>query len=203
MNYFNRAFCSSLGRIFFPVLFSIIGCGQTVWAESSDYPKAKVDFNDYKNLVAKVEKHRLGRLIGFNSFLRMSQEPNTIIIDARSKFRFDRIHIKGAVHLNFSDFTQDNLKELIPDVTTKVLIYCNNNFSGNQVDFASKIADPRAFAGVSPAAQFEVQEKPIMMALNISTYINLYGYGYHNVYELDELVNVNDDRIVFEGSVVR
>lgn len=34
------------------------------------------------------------------------------------------------------------------------------------------------------------------------TYINLYGYGYRNVYELDELVNVKDPRIVFEGSVV-
>jgi hypothetical protein len=41
-----------------------------------------------------------------------------------------------------------------------------------------------------------------MMALNIPTYVNLYGYGYHNVYELNELVNVNDPRITFEGSIV-
>ena len=41
-----------------------------------------------------------------------------------------------------------------------------------------------------------------MMALNIPTYINLYGYGYRNVYELDELVNVKDPRIHFEGSIV-
>ena len=38
------------------------------------------------------------------------------------------------------------------------------------------------------------------MALNIPTYINLYGYGYKNVYELDELVNVGDPRIKFEGT---
>jgi hypothetical protein len=41
-----------------------------------------------------------------------------------------------------------------------------------------------------------------MMALNIPTYITLYGYGYRNVYELNELVKVSDPRITFEGSVV-
>jgi hypothetical protein len=51
-------------------------------------------------------------------------------------------------------------------------------------------------------AQFNLQEKPLMMALNIPTYVNLYGYGYHNVYELHEHVNVNDHRITFEGSIV-
>jgi hypothetical protein len=42
-----------------------------------------------------------------------------------------------------------------------------------------------------------------MMALNVPTYINLYGYGYHNVYELDELVNVKDPRVKFEGTEVK
>jgi hypothetical protein len=50
--------------------------------------------------------------------------------------------------------------------------------------------------------QFNAQAKPLMMALNIPTYVNLYGYGYRNIYELDELVNVSDSRITFEGSIV-
>jgi hypothetical protein len=41
-----------------------------------------------------------------------------------------------------------------------------------------------------------------MLALNIPTYVNLYGYGYRNVYELDELVKVDDPRVTFEGSIV-
>ena len=44
------------------------------------------------------------------------------------------------------------------------------------------------------------------MALNIPTYINLYGYGYvygyRNVYELNELVKVSDPKIEFEGTTV-
>jgi hypothetical protein len=110
--------------------------------------------------------------------------------------------VKGAKHLSFTDFTQNNLGEVIPSFETTILIYCNNNFEGNQTDFASKVAMPINRSGDIITAQFNSQEKPLMMALNIPTYINLYGYGYHNVYELNELVNVNDPRINFEGSIV-
>ncbi|HNB99804.1 MAG TPA: rhodanese-like domain-containing protein, partial [Leptospiraceae bacterium] len=115
-----------------------------------------------------------------------------IILDTRSPAMYKSKHIKGAVHLNFSDFTQRNLARVIPSFDTKVLIYCNNNFEDDQVNFASKIAAP-------PVAN---NTTPITLALNIPTYINLYGYGYKNVYELKELVSVRDERISFEGTSV-
>ena len=172
-------------------------------AQNTNYPKAKVSFDDFKRLVAEVETQRASRLIDLNTFLKMSKEEGVIIFDSRSDFRFDRIHLKGAKHLAFTDFTQANLRKLIPDSKTKILIYCNNNFEGNQTDFATKalFRQPPNSDG-STASQFAVQAKPITLALNIPTYINLYGYGYGNVYELDELVNVKDPRITFEGSVV-
>jgi len=172
------------------------------FAQTTNYPKAKVSFDDFKGLVAKVETHRASRLVDLNTFMKMSKEPGVIILDSRSTFRFERIHVKGARHLAFTDFTQDNLQKVIPSFETKILIYCNNNFDGNQKDFASKIALPRPKPSNAVATQFAAQAKPIMMALNIPTYINLYGYGYRNVYELNELVNVNDPRIAFEGSIV-
>jgi hypothetical protein len=171
-------------------------------ALNASYPKAKVSFDDFKGLVAEVEAHRADRLVDLGTFLRMSKEPGTVILDTRSTFRFERIHVEGARHLSFPDFTQDNLRSVIPSFGTTVLIYCNNNFEGNQTDFASKIAMPPANADVSPAEQFAAQAKPLMMALNIPTYVNLYGYGYRNVYELNELVDVNDPRINFEGTIV-
>jgi rhodanese-related sulfurtransferase len=171
-------------------------------AQGTNYPKAKVSFDDFKGIVAEVETHRAARLIDLNTFLKMSKEEGVIILDSRSDFRFDRIHLKGAKHLAFTDYTQDNLKKLIPDPETKILIYCNNNFDGNQTDFASKVAVPRPKSDKAAAAQFAAQAKPLMMALNIPTYINLYGYGYRNVYELHELVKVNDPRITFEGTIV-
>ena len=167
--------------------------------EQKNYPKALVDYNDFKNLVNDVEKHRLERLISLDNFLEMSKEKNVVILDSRSDSRFNRKHLKWAIHLDFTNFTQENLKKLIPDPNTKILIYCNNNFEGDQVDFASKISLPKNNA----ETQITSNRKPIMLALNIPTYINLYGYGYKNIYELDELVNVNDKRIKFEWTVVK
>lgn len=167
--------------------------------QQATYAKALVNFADFKNLVAEVERKRTEHLIPLDQFLKMSKEKNTIVLDSRSEFRFKRKHLSGAVHLSFTDFTQENLNKLIPDINTRILIYCNNNFDGDQIDFASKIAFPAAAA----ETQILSNRKPIMLALNIPTHINLYGYGYRNIYELDELVKVKDPRINFAGSEVK
>jgi len=180
------------------VVITLILVGSGWLFGTNSYPEAKVSFKDFKSLVSKAEKHRQQRLINLDEFLEMAEQDGVIILDTRSKLRFDRIHVKGATHLNFSDFTQDNLSEIIPSPDTTILIYCNNNFEGNQVDFTSKVFVPPTVV----ATQFAEQEKPLMMALNIPTYINLYGYGYKNVFELNELVDVDDPRISFEGSIL-
>jgi len=168
----------------------------------ANYPKARVSYEDFKQLVEEVESHRKDRIVSLDQFIEISKQPNVIILDTRSAFRYDRIHIKGAKHLSFTDFTQTNLAEAIPSKDTVVLIYCNNNFDGNQVDFASKSAPSRPRAGRALTSQIASQEKPVQLALNVPTYINLFGYGYHNVYELGELVKVTDPRIQFDGSIV-
>lgn len=179
--------------------------GASAMSAPKEYSKAKVSFSDFKNLVSNVEEHRAKRLVDLDTFLKMSKQPNTIVLDSRSTFRFDRIHLGGAKHLSFTDFTQENLAKVIPSFDTIILIYCNNNFNGNPIDFASKVALPSEQVKKikDPIAnQMVAQEKPIMLALNIPTYINLFGYGYRNIYELDELVEVKDPRIKFEGSIV-
>jgi hypothetical protein len=150
-----------------------------------------VDFNSYEKLVKKVKKHREARMVSLNSFIEMSKQPGVIILDTRSDSMYNAKHIKGAIHLNFSDFTEDNLAELIPDKNTVILIYCNNNFSDDQVNFATKSSRP-----ATPAAP------PVTLALNIPTYINLYGYGYRNVYELSQTVSTKNKKVAFEGTAV-
>jgi rhodanese-related sulfurtransferase len=189
--------------IFFAIAAMLLASVASEQSTRPNHPKAKVSFEDFKGLVSEVEAHRASRLVDLDTFLKMSQEPGVIILDSRSTFRYERLHLKGAKHLSFTDFTQANLKQVIPSFETRILIYCNNNFEGNQVDFASKIAlpPPSAPAGRAEATQFAAQARPRMMALNIPTYVNLYGYGYRNVYELDELVKVTDPRVKFEGTV--
>lgn len=196
-----------MNRLLFVVaaglLFPWAALAQPPAKAGGKYPPAKVNFEDFKELVREVEGHRARRVVDLNTFLKMSQEPGVLVLDTRSAFRYERIHLKGAKHLAFTDFTQDNLAKVIPDAATKVLIYCNNNFEGNPVDFASKVGGLlRPDARKAVISQVSSQKKPVMLALNIPTYINLYGYGYREVYELGELVNVNDPRIRFEGTVV-
>ncbi len=169
-------------------------------ASATGYPEARVSYDDFKELVAEVESHRASRLVDLDTFLEMSRRQDVIILDTRSAFRYERIHVKGARHLSFTDLTQQNLAEVIPSFDTTILIYCNNNFEGNPRDFATKVAVPTPRP--DPASQLAAQERPRMMALNVPTYINLYGYGYRNVYELNELVDVTDPRIEFAGSIV-
>lgn len=186
----------------FVALLALLALTYVAGAQDTPYPKAKVSFEDFMGLVMEVEAFRQNRLIDLDTFLKMSKEPGVIILDTRSAFRFERIHLKGARHLAFTDFTQDNLSDVIPSFDTRILIYCNNNFDGNETDFASKMVMPQVNSDGTSARQFAGQEKPLMMALNIPTFINLYGYGYRNVYELHELVRVDDPRVVFEGSAV-
>ena len=65
---------------------------------------------------------------------------------------------------------------MLPDKTTRILIYCHNNFVGEQKAFPTKIA---------------------VASLNLSTYISLYSYGYRNVYELGPLLDIKTSKLEF------
>jgi hypothetical protein len=45
--------------------------------------------------------------------------------------------------------------------------------------------------------------KLVQVALNIQTFINLYGYGYRNVRELDAVIDFNDPAVRWTGTGVR
>jgi len=158
------------------------------------------DYDAFKKLVDEVESHREARMVSLERFNSMSKLDSTIILDTRSKAQYDLKHIKGAIHLNFADFTQLNLFNIAPNKNTQILIYCNNNFLNDQIAFPTKAAMPIDFE-IMDAAR-ELDDLGITMALNIPTYINLYGYGYRNVYELKDLISVYDQSVEFEGTSV-
>ncbi len=143
--------------------------------------KANIDYSGFVQLSNEVQQYRQQRMVSLDDFLKMSEEAGTIILDTRSKAAYDGKHLKGAVHLNFSDFTEAKLAKVIPSKDTRILIYCNNNI----------LNDPMSFA---------MKSRPL--ALNIPTFINLYGYGYKNIYEMANLVPVEHPDLVFEGALV-
>ncbi len=167
----------------------------------SERPSEIVDFDGYIALVAEVQSYRKNRLVNLDRFLELAQQPNTIILDTRSQKFFELKHIKGAQNLNFSDFTMGSLAGIIPNPETTILIYCNNNFIGDAKAFPSKTFIP---SKSKPIVRDGIEnKKPISLALNIPTFINLYGYGYRNIYELESLINVSDSRLEFEGKAVK
>src|SRR3954454_19617244 len=125
-----------------------------------------IDMSGYLKVAAEAATYRESRRLTEDEFIKLSSEPGTIVLDARSKEKYDELHIKGAVNLSFPDIAVTTLNTVLPDKNARILIYCNNNVSGAQGPFPSKIA---------------------VASLNLSTYIALYSYGYRNVYELGPL----------------
>lgn len=175
--------------LFIFCLYTFSACAQ----EKSPF----VSFDDYEKLMADVKEHRKARLLELPEYIEMTKRENVIILDARSEAMYKSKHIKGAINLNFSDFTQETLAKIIPSFDTKILIYCNNNFIDDSQNFPAKISMPQINDKKGGG------DREITLALNIPTYLNLYGYGYKNVYELNEILSVSDTRLEFEGTSVK
>ena len=201
-------------KLIMPLLFiSTISLGQSKHVQVINRKplinRAHVSFDDYEMLVDEVKEIRAKRLIDFDQFLEFQKDNKTVVLDTRSKDMFNMKHIKGAINLPFTEFTQDNLRELIPDVNTRILIYCNNNFGGQPFAFASKSYTPdlnklnskkqKKNKKKNKMKEDELSHTPMMLALNIPTYINLYGYGYRNIYELNEYLYKGDKRLLLKS----
>jgi hypothetical protein len=122
-----------------------------------------IDMEGYLRVAREAAAHRGARRVSEADFLRMSRERGTVVLDARSKQKYEELHVKGAVNLSFPDITVESLARMFPDRGARILIYCNNNFRNAEGPFPMKAANA---------------------SLNLSTYIALYSYGYRNVYEL-------------------
>ena len=142
---------------------------------------ALIDYDGFARNVSEVRGLRESRRVSEADFIRMAGEPGTVVLDARSERLFRLRHVKGAVNLGFPEFTQETLSRVIPATTTRVLIYCNNNFYG---------------------APESMPTKAISSALNLSTFVSLHAYGYRNVYELGPAVDVRASKLVFEGEEI-
>ena len=135
-----------------------------------------IDMQGYLKVASEAANYRASRRLSEDEFIRMSQVPGTIILDARSHEKYETLHIKGAINLSFPDITVESLNRVLPDKEARILIYCNNNFIGEQKAFPTKMATA---------------------SLNLSTYIALYTYGYRNVYELGPLLDIDKSKLEF------
>jgi phage shock protein E len=154
-----------------PLAIALLLCATAAVAEDRN---PLIDYAGFEQLTAEVATYRQSRLLSWDEFRRAASQPKALILDARSADAYAAGHIKGAVNLPFTDFTAKSLARVIGDKDRPILIYCNNNFANNQPP---------------------VETKMVRLALNIQTFINLVGYGYPDVRELNEVVDFRDPRI--------
>ncbi len=149
------------------------------YAQTNNIPNRLIDYDTFLAHAADVGRLRNERRVSEEDFITMSAEPGTVIFDARSDDKYAAMHIRGAKHLSFPEITAGTLAKVIPSTSTRVLIYCNNNFLNAPNTFASKVA---------------------AASLNIHTFNTLYNYGYTNVYELGPLIDIRKAKFRFEGT---
>lgn len=165
-----------MNRLLLLTLTILCAATMALAQKTAGIPNPAIDMPGYLRIASEAAEHRQSRRLTEDEFIRMSREPGTIILDARSAEKFRELHIKGAINLSFPDITVDSLKNTFPDKNARILIYCNNNFVGAERPFPTK----------APTA-----------SLNISTYISLYSYGYKNVYELGPLLDIKTSKLEF------
>jgi hypothetical protein len=153
-----------------------------VLAISGEIDNPNIDMPGYLRVAHEAAAVRQSCRVTEEEFLRLSREPGAVILDARSSEKFRELHVKGAINLSFPDITAASLRAAIPDPSTPVLIYCNNNFRNAEGPFPGKASTA---------------------SLNLSTFIALYNYGYRNVYELGPLLDIEKSRLPFETAVGR
>lgn len=169
----------TLVKVNIMIKYALLLLGTSICCQAQDIPNRLIDFSQFQQNVTDVAKIRQKNRINEAQFIALAQQADTVILDARSERMFGRLHVKGAVNLSFPDFTEQELARIIPSKTTKVLIYCNNNF----------INAPSSFPAKTPAA-----------SLNLHTYTALHSYGYQNVYELGPLLDIERTAIALTGS---
>src|SRR5688500_17966324 len=96
-------------------------------ADPPEIVNPAIDMDGYLSVSVEAAKQREKRRLSEAEFLRMSKFPGVIVLDARSREKYDELHIKGAMSLPFPDIAVASLAEKLPDKNARILIYCNNN----------------------------------------------------------------------------
>ena len=145
-------------------------------ASAEEIPNPLIDYGAFRSGVERVGAVRESHRVTEQEFVRMSRDESTVILDARSAEKFELLHVRGAKNLSLPDMTEEELAKVIPSKSTRILIYCNNNFAN----------EPQAF----PA-------KNLSASLNVYTMNVLFAYGYTNVYELGPLIDIDKTILPF------
>lgn len=168
-------------------------------AGNSQDAKLICDSEGFIEFAKQVEEVRQKRLLSEAEFAKAMQEANTIVLDARSDGSYDQLRIKGSKNLPYTSFSEKTLHELIPDRSTRILIYCRNNLLDAAPNSQTKASRDRHPYPDELGDELNFIKEP-KVALIVPTYITLMVYGYEDIWQLNSVVDPNKSPIAFESS---
>lgn len=80
--------------------------------------------------------------LDLDGFAALQKQPNTVVIDVRSKDSFDYEHIKGSINAPLTDLTEKTLPTLAPDTAAPVVLVCHDSFGPSRMISATMQAYP-------------------------------------------------------------
>ena len=153
---------------------------------ASDSDSSACDFDSFVSRVLETREVRRKQLLTEAEFAELSKRSKTVVLDARHEQHHAEMRIKGSLNLPYTVFSARRLEKEIPDKSTRILIYCRNNFSLPESD------------NTNPTDLDVGWAKGQSVGLNIPTFVTLREYGYTNVWELNEVIDPRNCQLEIE-----
>lgn len=66
--------------------------------------------------------------LDMDGFLKLKEAKEVVVLDVRSKEKYERRRLKGSLNAPLTDLTEKNLPQLAPDKETPVVLVCDYSF---------------------------------------------------------------------------
>ena len=76
-------------KLLLVLMLTVCGLTGNALAQKDSIPNPAIDMKGYLKLAQEAARHRESRRLTEEEFIKMSHEPDVIILDARSKERYD------------------------------------------------------------------------------------------------------------------
>src|SRR5215207_5202104 len=101
-------------KLILVLALGILGFNGAAFAQKAGIANPAIDMKGYLRTAREAAKHRESRRLSEEDFVKMSREPGVIILDARSRDKYDELHMAGAINVSFPDITLASLESRLP-----------------------------------------------------------------------------------------
>src|SRR5215208_3200107 len=114
-----KTFCHSYRYITPAMNLALLFFALNTYGLTNNLPNRLIDYDTFLTNAVEVGRLRPQRRLSEEQFIKTALLPRTVILDARSDDKFQKMHIKSAKHLSFTEITANELARILPDKSTR------------------------------------------------------------------------------------